>query len=199
MTTRPGRPRSEASRLAVLAATRAQLAESGWDGLGFDRVARAAGVGKQTVYRWWPTKAALVAELLLEGGLLPARPVPSTGDVRADLATWLRSVGRVEDDQEAVAVLRAIVAATAEDAGIAARYDEQVTTVARDQLVARLDAAVASGELPAGTRPDVVAEAVIGVVLYRLVTRRRLDGTAADDLAVALLPPARSGQPGTVD
>ena len=187
-TTRPGRARSEASRLAILAATRAQLAERGWDGLGFDRVARAAGVGKQTVYRWWPTKAALVAELLLEGGLLPARPVPSTGDVRADLAAWLLVVGRVDDDQEAVAVLRAVVAATAEDAAIAARWDEQVTAVARAQLGARLAAAVAVGDLPAGTRTDVVTEAVVGVVLYRLVSRRRLDEPAVAGLLATLLP-----------
>ncbi|MFC7643182.1 TetR/AcrR family transcriptional regulator [Streptosporangium lutulentum] len=71
MTTgRRGRARSEQARHAILTATATLLAASGYEQLSVDRIATTAGVGKQTVYRWWPSKSAVIAECLLDGYVL---------------------------------------------------------------------------------------------------------------------------------
>ena len=50
------RRRSEKSRVAIVRATRDLLLERGFDKLSIEAVAARAGVGKQTIYRWWPSR-----------------------------------------------------------------------------------------------------------------------------------------------
>ena len=64
----PGRPRSEASRQATLMAALELAAEIGYGRLTIEGIAARAGVGKQTIYRWWPSKA----DILLEAGAAKA-------------------------------------------------------------------------------------------------------------------------------
>jgi AcrR family transcriptional regulator len=61
-----GTKRSEAARTAILNATARQFAERGWEQLSIEGIAADADVGKQTIYRWWSSKSAFVAECLLE-------------------------------------------------------------------------------------------------------------------------------------
>jgi AcrR family transcriptional regulator len=56
----PGRPRSETARKAVLRSTLVLLKRVGFNDLRMESVAARAGVGKATIYRWWPNKAELV-------------------------------------------------------------------------------------------------------------------------------------------
>lgn len=174
--------------MAILDATRSELASRGWDTLSFERIAAAAGVGKQTLYRWWPTKAALVSEMVTAGGILPVGPVAVTGDVRADVTAWMLAVGRVHDDPDASAVFQAVVAAVAEDADLSAHYDDRVTTVARARLAERLQQAVDAGALPSDLRVDTVTQVFLAMVLWCLVTRRPLDDALVADLVTTMLP-----------
>ncbi|WP_170922727.1 TetR/AcrR family transcriptional regulator [Nesterenkonia sp. PF2B19] len=90
--TRRGRPRSAASHQAVLTATARLLTcgEYEYDDVTVERIAAEAGVGKQTIYRWWTNKAGVVLEAVLTGHLrLDFSPVPETGDLRADLLAWV--------------------------------------------------------------------------------------------------------------
>jgi AcrR family transcriptional regulator len=64
---RRGRPRSEAARARILAATRALLEERGLAGLTVERIAAEAGVGKPTIYRQWPNAQAVAMDAFLEG------------------------------------------------------------------------------------------------------------------------------------
>src|ERR1043165_3579913 len=82
------RRRSEKSRVAIIDATRALLLERGFDGLSIEAVAARAGVGKQTIYRWWPRRPALVADVLLEDADEILATMPHTDDVPAALASW---------------------------------------------------------------------------------------------------------------
>jgi AcrR family transcriptional regulator len=59
-----GRPRDERARQAILAATRDLLLADGYGALTVEGIARRAGVGRQTVYRWWPTKADVALEAM---------------------------------------------------------------------------------------------------------------------------------------
>ena len=56
--------------------------------------AARAGVGKQTIYRWWPSRAVLVADVLLEDFGSMELAVPNTGDLTADLLTWARALAK---------------------------------------------------------------------------------------------------------
>ena len=86
---RQGPVSSEAARVAVLQATSKLFAERGYERLTMEGVASEAGVSKQTIYRWWPSKGAVIAECLLEGNLFtqPLR-LPDTGDVRREIADF---------------------------------------------------------------------------------------------------------------
>ena len=77
---RPGRKRSEESRQAILTAAAEMVAEVGYAGLSIEGIAARSGTGKQTIYRWWPSKAAILGEALLEGSLPPI-DLPMTDDL----------------------------------------------------------------------------------------------------------------------
>lgn len=61
----PGRARSDASRTAILNSTLKLLESQSLQQISIEAIAREAGVGKGTIYRWWPSKAAVVIEAFL--------------------------------------------------------------------------------------------------------------------------------------
>ena len=99
-----GRRRSEQSRVAIFAATRELALERGYDKLTIEAIAARAGVGKQTIYRWWPSRPALVADVLLEDFGAMRITVPHTDDLRADLTVWAR--GLTKSPRKATSRLR---------------------------------------------------------------------------------------------
>jgi len=185
-TARPGRSRSEASRLAILEATRDELVERGYDKLSLERIAAAAGVGKQTIYRWYPSKSALVAEGVLHGHLMDHIDLPDTGDIRADLTHWLMAFAGAGPESDSAALIRATSAATAEDETVAARYEEQVTVVVRTALRARLTAGMEVGQVRRDAPVTAVVESLVGTVLFRVLTRQPVSAEFVADL-VSLL------------
>ena len=78
-----GRPRSERSKTAILAAVRKLLLKDGYSNLTIEAVAQEAGVSKATIYRWWKTKGELVLEAAEQE--IAIGTVPDTGDSRADM------------------------------------------------------------------------------------------------------------------
>lgn len=171
--------RSEAARLAVLHATAAQLADRGWDQLTIEGIAAAAGVGKPTIYRWWPSKSALIADALLEGLLVLWEPEPQdTGDLRADLIGWLEPTLTLTDAPDETALTRYLIAAAAEDPVVGARLDAANT--AQRILTDRVADAVDRGELSADTDVPSVVDALIGAVVIRVLRRAPyIPGSAA--------------------
>lgn len=171
---RRGAVRSEAARVAILEATVALFAERGYDHLSIEGIAARAGVGKQTVYRWWPGKSALVAECLLEGMIIPERfAVPDTGDLRADVTAWLGQVEAVLDSPTGEGLFRSLIAAASENAEVARRLRE---SLADPRLFApRLRAARESGELRADLPIDEVSETLVGALLLRALARTPAD------------------------
>ncbi len=69
-----GRPRRTEADAEIVEAARTLLREGGYRALGLDEVARRAGTAKTSIYRRWPSKAALAAEII-------RREVPSPADV----------------------------------------------------------------------------------------------------------------------
>ena len=187
---RRGPARSESARLAILEATTRLFAERGYEQLSIEGIAQAAGVGKQTIYRWWRSKAAVVAECLFEGLLLPTEfHPPDTGALQTDLITWLDTVLSHVDAPQTAGLFRSLAAAAADDESIGRGLGEAIA--AGETLIGRLESAAARGELADGSSPALIAEALIGVVVLRVITRTPVEPGFAARLVRALLPEVR--------
>jgi len=91
----PGRPRSEHSRRAILRSTLKLLRrDGGFPDLSIEAIASDANVSKATVYRWWPNKAALVADAFTASAEDELQ-FPDTGSLRSDMSLQMRRVIRV--------------------------------------------------------------------------------------------------------
>jgi AcrR family transcriptional regulator len=184
---RRGRPRSDRARRAILESTRAELAAHGYERLSIQQIADAAGVGKQTIYRWWPTKRELVAACVLEGLVLPDDVgLPDTGDVRADLRTWVRALVVLFGGSPQTSLLRALVSAAAESDEVAAKLRARFGDPYRSAVVARLTAARRAGVVRRGAPLAAVAEALVGALLFRVLAREPVGADEMVALADAL-------------
>jgi len=172
----PGRRRSEASRLAVLRATRDLLDEGGYERLTIGGIATRAGVGKDTIYRWWPSKAMIVANSVLEAEDDPffSDEPADTGHLAADLTAWLRrrAIDYIVDPTSA-ARIRAVTAAATEDEKTAILIYERFAHPQQQAVVNRLRRAAEVGEIHTNADFAAVADALLGTLFYWLIARRR--------------------------
>src|SRR3954454_24194414 len=85
-----GRPRSEVAKKRILEAALESIEELGFVSTTTDLIAERAGASKATIYRWWPTKASLLAEALRKA-VAEEVPFPETGDLATDIELQLRN------------------------------------------------------------------------------------------------------------
>lgn len=167
---RRGRPRSEASRLKVLTAAARLMVEGGFEHLTVEGIAAEAGVAKQTVYRWWGSKADVVVEAIADGHLpTPVEGPEDTGDLRADVRAWLEEIfGAVElgDTSRLVrALLAALASASETSSAINAALIEPIQEGLRRRFV--LEAERRPGALPSD--PGFLADTVGASVLLHIM------------------------------
>jgi AcrR family transcriptional regulator len=163
-----GRRRSESSHAAIVKATQELLVERSYPELTIEGVAARAGVGKQTIYRWWPSKAALVLEAYLAGS--EAVPPPREGatvreDVRA-LLGWLIAVLAQPTGGHVVAGL---VGELQHDPVLAEGFHRDVVPARREGMLAALERGRERGEIRADADLELAVDALHGAVFYRLL------------------------------
>ena len=83
-----GRRRNEAARDAILSAAYRLLSQPGTEALTIESIAAEAGVGRQTIYRWWPSKGAVLADALARHAQVVV-PNRDTGSFTGDLTAFL--------------------------------------------------------------------------------------------------------------
>ena len=160
----------------MLNAMRRALAAEGYEAVTIEGLAAEAGVSKQTIYRWWPSKAAILGEALLEGALPGAAdPVPATADLAADLRAWFTAVSDGLARPEGLAVARALIAVTAADPALGAALNERLAGPIAAGIVARIDTARAAGDVRADVDATVLAEQFVAVASYEALLGRPLD------------------------
>jgi len=163
---RPG-GRAARVRAAVLRAAGELLTEVGYDKMSVEDVAARAGVHKTTVYRRWPTKAALTADAASLHSA-DAVPIPDTGTMVGDLRLLAREVVANIGTEGGARRSRSIAAA-------AATSDELATAMHgfwahRLALSAEVvERAIHRGELPASIDANLIIETVIGPLWLRLL------------------------------
>jgi AcrR family transcriptional regulator len=180
-----GRRRNEAAQDAILDAAFRLLSAPGAEALTIDAIAVEAGVGRQTIYRWWPSKGAVVADALARYAqvVVPERDTGSfTGDLTAFLADSFAGLG----SEGYAGRLRQIVAEAQQDEHVA-RVLADFTAVRRAALRSLLERGRNAGELAADADLDVLVDMAYGVLYYRLlVGHAPLDEKAARSLAAEL-------------
>jgi AcrR family transcriptional regulator len=178
---RPGRPRSDASRGAILDAAYWQTMERGYSAVTSESIAKAAGAGKQTLYRWWPSKAAIILDAFAEKSRARIDR-PQEAAIRAgDLLGFLRSIFSVDGVNGSV--LRHLMAE--------AQFDPKLRTLLREQIIEpRRNALrrVLEGRIPDAARREAMVAALSGAAWYRLLLDEPLDDSFAVQLAALAEP-----------
>ncbi|WP_063048563.1 TetR/AcrR family transcriptional regulator [Nocardia arthritidis] len=160
--------RSERARAAILAATAELIHEVSYAKLSIEAIAARAGVGKQTIYRWWPSKGAVVFDAMLESDSGPTGLVlPDTGDIAADLRPLLRGSVVALTDPGFESFLRAMYIEIQQDAELAVAYRERLLLPQRAAVADRLAAAVAAGQLRAGLDLELAVDLLLGPTQMR--------------------------------
>lgn len=141
-----------------------QLSQNGLSGFSIDELTKASGVSKTTIYRHWPTRAALIIDACSRLG--EEIDPPETGDVGRDLAVLLDAM--VEQLQGAgwSVVYPSIVEAAERDPAIAG-MQQDLQRKFMGPFVAVIENAKARGELPSSAQPSDVIAAIVGPLFYR--------------------------------
>ncbi|MFC3505082.1 TetR/AcrR family transcriptional regulator [Micromonospora krabiensis] len=178
--TTPHRPtpsatrRNEASRRAILAAAFDLLQEVGYAKLSIEGIAARAGVGKQTIYRWWPSKGAVIFDaflMLSEGGEGEPPTLPDSGDLEADLTAVLHATVAELTDPRYDRPMRALATEIANDPELAAAYSQRLDGPMKEAKRQRLASAQRAGQLAEDVDLDVAVEMIWGPVLNRWLQR----------------------------
>ncbi|MFJ6687892.1 TetR/AcrR family transcriptional regulator [Streptomyces sp. NPDC091294] len=179
--TAPERPqpdatrRSQRSRRAIYDAALALVGEVGYPKTTVEGIAARAGVGKQTIYRWWSSKAEVLLEAFLDLGEQAARAqgqgasyaIPDTGDIAADLKTVLRATVDELYDPKFEAPSRALAAEGLVDEQLGREFVAKLLEPSLQLYVDRLRAAQAAGQVRAEIDPRIALELFVSPLAQR--------------------------------
>ena len=183
-----GRPRSKKAQQAVLQAAADLYLDLGYDKTTMEGIAGRAGVSKQTVYRWWGSKAKILLEVLTSEYVRFPVPGPdTTQSLRDDLVAWIRQIA---DERHNGAATNQIINMVV---SIVMAGDQEATPVYQ-QLIWPLEAAVKKRFVDAAnhqkavfsTDPTFAAELFMSCFLARLIFGESLDEQWVDQLLQAV-------------
>jgi AcrR family transcriptional regulator len=186
----PGRPRSEQARMAILHSTLKLLGQNGFPELTIEAVAAHAGVGKATVYRWWPNKAALIADAFASSTTRKLH-FPDTGSVRTDMSQQMRQVIKVFLSRRG-RIVSAILGGGQSDRDLIAAFRERFLWPRRQEAYATLRRGILRGELRRNVDMDLLLDSLYGPIYMRFLIRHdKLSPDFVDRLCELVLAGAR--------
>jgi AcrR family transcriptional regulator len=160
--------RSEEARVAVLQAADDLLVERGFAGLTVEGIAAAAGVAKQTIYRWWPSKT----EILFDAYILDATEhfTPTDhGDLATDLRDHLRQLATFLSRPDSNAAFRALAGQAQHEPAVAERFRADVMRPQRDRDRQPFLRARKRGQLPARYDTELAIDQLTGPMYQRIL------------------------------
>jgi AcrR family transcriptional regulator len=164
---RPGRPRSEESEKAILASTVQLLSEKPLRDISMEEIARRAGVGKATIYKWWPSRAYVALDAFLKKTNQMV-PTPDTGSVRTDVREQIRSlVGFYRSP--AGQIMGQFIAETQIDKEFASLFRTRFLKPRREAAGVIFDRGVERGEIDRNLNWGLVRDLIFGAFFYRMV------------------------------
>lgn len=163
----PGRKRSDASHRAILQATRSILEQVGYRAMTIEAIAAEAGVGKKTIYRWWPSKAAVALEALTSASDMHV-PFPDTGALGEDLLTYFMQAFPGLQGKTGT-VLSGLAAEAQLDPEFAREFQQKFIVPMKAGLVELLRRGQQRGDLAPDINPEVLADLIYGAKWYRFL------------------------------
>jgi AcrR family transcriptional regulator len=163
----PGRRRSDKAHQAILQATMEVLSQEGYRGTTIEGIAARAGVGKKTIYRWWPSKAAVVLEAITAYSEIYV-PFSDTGSLQGDLLAYFeRSFPGLQG--KAGTALSGLAAEAQLDPEFAREFQRMFIVPRKKALITLLQRGIDKGEIAPDTNLDVLADLIYGAKWYRLL------------------------------
>ncbi len=184
----PGRPRCERARHAILSSTLKFLEakENGFADLTIEHVAAEASVGKATVYRWWPNKAALVADAFASS-VTQKLHFPDTGSVCQDMSQQMQQLVKILRSRRGH-ILSVILGAGQSDTTLIDAFRERFLRPRRADAYTTLRRGIVRGELPASLDLDLILDALYGPIYMRfLIGHDTLTPELVDQLCALVL------------
>src|SRR5580698_9696559 len=191
---RKGRPSSEtaASRAVTMYAVYALLQETSVRDLTIEAVVKPAGVGKPTLYKWWPTKATLMLAMLCER-MAPKLEKPTALSAEESLRFRVRSLIDAFNGPFGKIVTGLIAEGQSEPAVLQEFFGRWVSP-RRSATIADLQRGKDAGELRPETEPELLNDAIFGAIYYRLLLRSApLTRRFGDELVEQVMRGHRSG------
>ncbi|MFE3101498.1 TetR/AcrR family transcriptional regulator [Nocardia tengchongensis] len=162
--------RSARVRQSILAATVAQIAEHGLEGLTISEVADRAGVAETTIYRRWGTRTALVADAVADLAA-EANPAPDTGTLRGDLQQLADQITHLISQPGIARLLGSALALSVDaDVDAARRHFWNDRFDRTSQVITR---AIDRGELPGDVDAHELVETLAAPLYFRLLVGNR--------------------------
>jgi AcrR family transcriptional regulator len=187
--------RSEDARQAVLKAADDLLAEKGFNGVTIEGIASAAGVAKQTVYRWWSSKTDVLLDTFLEDAA-EELALADHGDLERDLRAHLRHLARFLSAGDAGAVFKALIGHAQHDPEFATSLQVHYLAEQRRRDRLPLERAIDRGELPADFDTASAVDQLVGPIYHRvLVTGDPVTDAFVDGIVNGFLSQHRCDQP----
>ena len=138
--------------------------------ISIDRIASEAKVGKQSIYRWWPSKADLLLDAHLERLAVKAQNPRLSGNALADLEALLKQTYLVLGDGPARQGLRYLIAEAQFDSAFSKRLHDLFFQRTRDALTAILSDGRTRGQLRSGVDFEALIDVITGAMWYRLLS-----------------------------
>ena len=167
---RRGRGRRPAAevREEILEASALLLFDEGMAGFTIEKVAKASGASKMTIYKWWPSKGALALDGYFHR-VGPRLQFPDTGDIEADLRAQLHAFLHVIRDSPAGRVIGELIGQAQSDPELKAAYLDRYSGPRRAKAVAAIKTAMGRGQLRATLDPETVVDQLWGACYHRLL------------------------------
>jgi AcrR family transcriptional regulator len=165
----PGRPRSEQARRAIFRSTLKLLQLIGFPDLTIEAIAAEAGVGKATVYRWWPNKGALVVDAFASSTEHKLH-FPDTGSVYQDMSLQMKQVITIFRSRRG-RIVAALVGGGQSDPELLEAFRARFLWPRRREAYKTLRRGIERGELPRNLDLDLVLDILYGSIYMRFLIR----------------------------
>jgi len=166
--TRAGRPRSEHARKAILDATRKLLVRTPLSQLSIESIAKKAGVGKTTIYRWWPNKATVAMEAFTEQPGIQ-NIIPTTASASEAISRQLESMIRQLRGQNG-RIIAGIIAESQSDATVLDLLYEKFLKERVEALYDLIERGQTNGEFNVNMDTDIAIDMMLGPLFLRILS-----------------------------
>jgi AcrR family transcriptional regulator len=181
-----GRPRSEESEAAILEATIKLLFKKPLRDISMEEIARNAGVGKATIYKWWSCKTYVALDAFASK-LNQVVPVPDTGSFRRDILEQLRAWIDF-NTSPAGHIASQFVAESQINKEFASFFRKRFLKPRREAIRIMFERGVQRGEIDVNVDKDLALDMIYGPVIYRvMVGHAPVDYKTAEEITSILL------------